>query len=86
MVGMGYSYENSIEIITSKDTYRVPKLFSLRSDEEGLLLKNNEVIETLDSCDQVQVMFDFLHLFQDDRHYLERMLERTKVLEVLNSE
>lgn len=81
MIGMGYSYKNSIEIVTSNDTYEVPKLFSLKPDEKGLLLKNNEIIHSFSECDQVQLMFDCLHLFQDSKEYFERMFERTKILE-----
>lgn len=84
MVGMGYSYKNSIEFITGDSVFKIPKLFSLKPNESAQLIKNDTVIKRLECCDQVTLMFDSLLELKQEHNYYKRMFERTKLLEELN--
>lgn len=63
MVGMGFEYKNCLEILCVSDTIFVPKLFSLKPDELGLIIHGNGIMEKYGPVDQVEIMID---TFLDD--------------------
>jgi predicted dehydrogenase len=85
MVGMGFPYKNSIEILTKDHIFFVPKLFSLKPEEDGIILKDDVVYKRINSLDQVTSMFDFFYNNVLDFNYFQRMKERVLVLEKLGS-
>ena len=85
MVGMGYSYKNSVEFVCDNFTAFVPKLFSLRPDEFGLLIKNQqELLAEFTPVDQVEIMIDSFFKESHCRSSFEQVKERIIILEKLN--